>query len=462
MTEASAAGTRFPPGFLWGAATSAFQVEGSPLADGAGPSNWYRFTHTAGRIVDGSTGDVACDQYRRWEEDVELLRALGIGAYRFSLSWSRILPGGTGGVNRAGLDHYARLVDGLLARGIQPCVTLFHWDLPAALEEKGGWLNPEIVPRFAAYARTVFEALGDRVPLWATINEPQVVVDAGYLHGVHPPGHRNTAEAPLAAHHLLRAHGAAVRAHREVGRGRIGLVVNLEPKDPASDTSEDRAAADRADAYMNRLYLDAIRLGRYPEVLEEMFGDAWPRFPAEELAAIGEPIDFLGVNYYTRSVVRYDDSVPLLRASPVRVPGLRTETGWEVHPQGLHRVLTWVKERYGNPSLYVTENGAAFADPPRAEGGRLEDPLRVDYLRDHLRAAHAALEDGVDLRGYFVWSLLDNFEWAQGYTKRFGIVHVDFETQRRTPKASAAFYRDVIRSGGTVLDRAGVPERRSK
>jgi beta-glucosidase len=298
----------------------------------------------------------------------------------------------------------------------------------------------------------VFEALGDRVPLWSTINEPQVVVDAGYIHGSHPPGQRSLVEASLAAHYLLMAHGAAVRVYRETGCGKIGLVVNLEPKDPATGSPADRAAARRADAYMNRQYLDPVLLGRDPEDLAEVYGDARPRFPAEDFRLIGEPIDFLGINYYTRSVNRHDDSVPFLQAAPVRVPGAGyTETGWEVHPESLTRVLRWVRERYGDLPLYVTENGAAFPDPPQAEGGHLEDPLRVDFLRRHLRAAHEALAAGVDLRGYYVWSLLDNFEWAQGYSKRFGIVHVDFDTQTRTPKASALVYRDIIRSRGEAV-----------
>jgi len=442
---------RFPDGFLWGAATSAYQIEGSPLADGAGPSNWHRFSHTPGRVRDGATGDRACDHYRRSGEDVDLMQGLGLNAYRFSISWSRILPAGTGPVNRPGLGFYSRLVDQLLSRGIQPCPTLYHWDHPAVLDERGGWRNRDMVSWFAAYARVVFDALGDRVSFWTTLNEPQVVVDAGYLHGVHPPGRRNAAEVPIVAHHLLLAHGAAVRAYREGGRGRIGLVVNLEPKEPARDSPEDRAAARRADAYMNRLYLEPVRLGRYPEELPEMFGEAWPRVSAEDLQLIGEPIDFLGINYYTRSVVEHDDTVPILRAAPVHLPGsLYTETGWEVHPESLTRVLSSVQDRYGELPLYVTENGAAFADPPRVEGESLDDPLRVAYLRRHLSAAGEALRAGVDLRGYFVWSLLDNFEWAQGYSKRFGIVHVDFDTQKRTPKASAGFYREIIRSGGVA------------
>lgn len=454
-------GIRFPEGFLWGAATSAYQVEGSPLADGAGPSNWHRFSHTPGRTDNGDTGDVACDHYRRFAGDVDIMRDLGLTAYRFSLAWSRILPEGRGRVNRAGLAFYERLVDLLLERGIQPCATLYHWDLPAALDDLGGWLNRDSAQWFADYARVVFRTLGDRVPMWATLNEPWVVVDAGYLFGVHAPGHRSPFEATRAAHHLLLAHGTAVQVYRAEARHKIGLVVNLEPKYPASESAEDLAATARADAYMNRQYLDPVYRGEYPPELPEMFGEAWPEHPSADFRTIGEPIDFLGINYYTRGVVRHDDSALPFRASSVpQTHATRTELDWEVHPESLTRVLRWVKDRYGDVPLYITENGAAFRDPPRAAGGRVDDPRRVEYLREHLRAAHAAMQAGVDLRGYFAWSLLDNYEWACGFSKRFGLVHVDFETQLRTPKASALFYRDVIASQGATLSSAHVRERR--
>jgi beta-glucosidase len=442
----------FPRDFLWGTATSAYQVEGSPLADGAGPSTWHRFSHTPDRVHDGETGDVACDHYRRYAADVALMRSLGINAYRFSISWSRVMPRGQGAVNPAGLDFYDRLVDALLANGIEPMVTLYHWDLPAALDDLGGWLNPEIARWFAEYAAVMFRKLDGRVKLWTTLNEPWVSTDAGYLHGVHAPGHRSAFEAPIASHRLLLAHAEAVRAYRAEGRHRIGLVVNLEPKYAASDDANDLAATARADAYMNRQYLDLVFRGHYPEELAQVFGEAWPRWPADDFALIRQPIDFLGVNYYTRSVTRFEPRAWPLRAASVRQKrATHTETGWEVFAPGLTRVLTWVKERYGNPPVYVTENGAAFFDPPSLDGDRVADPLRVDYLRRHLGAVHAAIAHGVDVRGYFAWSLLDNFEWSHGYSKRFGIVHVDFETQTRTPKDSAAFYADVIASNGRVL-----------
>jgi beta-glucosidase len=440
--------SRFPEDFLWGCATSAYQIEGSPLTDGAGPSIWQRFAHTPGRVADGDTGDVACDHYRRYPADVDLMHELGLKAYRFSIAWSRVLPEGTGRINPAGLDFYERLVDRLLARGIEPMATLFHWDLPAALDDRGGWLNRDSAAWFAEYAAAVFRRLDGRVKLWVTLNEPWVVTDGGYLHGVLAPGHRNRFEAPLATHNLLRAHGAAVEAYRASGRHKIGLVVNLEPKYPASESPADLAATRRADAYMNRQYLDAVLKGEYPPELVEIFGEAWPQWPPPDFNLIRQRLDFIGVNYYTRNVTRHDDNSWPLQASPVRQrQHTYTETGWEVFPQGLTDLLLWVKKRYGDVPLYITENGAAFFDPPQVEES-LEDPLRVDYLRKHIRAVHAALRQGVDVRGYFVWSLLDNFEWAFGFSKRFGIVHVNYHTQQRTPKASARFYSQVIASHG--------------
>ena len=444
--------TEFPADFLWGAATSAYQVEGSPLADGAGPSIWHRFAHTAGLTANGDTGDVACDHYRRYAEDVRLMRELGLNAYRFSVSWSRVYPEGTGTVNPHGVAFYDRLVDALLEARIQPCVTLYHWDLPAALDDRGGWLNPDVAHWFADYAGTVVRALGDRVPLWSTLNEPWVVMDGGYHFGALAPGHRNLFEAPRVSHNLLRAHGQGVLAARAAGARQVGLVVNLEPKYPASEEPADLEAARRADAYMNRQYLDPVFRGEYPPELIQMFGDAWPRLPAADFDVIRTPIDFLGINYYTRGVMRDAPGALPLRAD--RVPQrqhLTTETGWEVFPEALDAVLAWVHARYGGIPLYITENGAAFYDAPHAIDGAVEDPLRVAYYRWHLRAVRQAMARGIPVRGYFAWSLLDNFEWSLGYAKRFGIVHVNFDTQERTPKSSAHFYRDVIRTRGAAL-----------
>jgi len=444
---------QFPAGFLWGCATSAYQIEGAPLADGAGPSIWRRFSHTPGMTFNGQTGDVACDHYRRMEHDVRLMAEMGVGAYRFSIGWPRVMPEGAGRVNRKGLGFYDRLVDTLLAHDIVPMATLYHWDLPEALDSCGGWLHPDIAEWFADYARTCFDKLDDRVQFWATINEPWVIADGGYLHGALAPGHRNLFETPIVSHNLLRAHGRAVQAYRVSGRHRIGIVVNIEPKIPASDSPEDLAAVERAHAYMNRQYLDPIFHGRYPENLRDVFGEAWPEWPTDDLAMIRQPIDFVGLNYYTRSVVRHDPSQYPVKASPVRQPeATYTETGWEVYPQGLTDALIWLKDNYGSPVIYITENGAAFYDPPKAERDSLNDPLRQSYLKKHLKAAYAAIKAGADLRGYFVWSLLDNYEWSLGYSKRFGLFHVDFSTQKRTRKGSADLYQRIIATNGKALN----------
>lgn len=443
----------FPDGFLWGAATSAYQIEGSPLADGAGPSIWQRFVHTPGLTEDGDTGDVACDHYNRYREDVELMRSLGLQAYRFSINWGRIFPQGTGRLNAPGMDFYERLVDTLLEAGIEPLATLYHWDLPAALDDRGGWLNPDIADWFADYGEAMFRRLDGRVKRWATLNEPWVVTDGGYLHGALAPGHENLFEAPIASRNLMLAHGAAVKRYREVGAHEIGLVVNIEPKHPASDDKADHEAANRSAAYMNRQYLDpAFGLG-CPSEMAEIFGPAWGDWTEDELALAAQPIDWLGINYYTRGVMKHDPPSWPVRASYVRQSGSTyTETGWEVFEQGLTDTLLWVKDRYGNPPVYITENGSAFYDPPVANGG-VQDPLRTDYLKRHLRAVREAIRQGADVRGYMAWSLLDNLEWSLGFSKRFGIVHVNFETQERTPKDSAGLYSRIIATNGSALNR---------
>jgi beta-glucosidase len=442
----------FPENFLWGSATSAYQIEGSPLADGAGPSIWHRFVHSPGLTAEGDTGDIACDHYNLYRDDIRLMGSLGLNAYRFSIAWARILPEGTGRTNAAGLDFYDRLVDALLEAGIEPLATLYHWDLPAALDDRGGWLNPDSPRWFADYAEVMFRKLDGRVRRWATLNEPWVITDGGYLHGALAPGHRSPFETPIVSRHLMLAHGAAVQRYRAFGGHEIGLVVNLEPKYPASDSDADADAANRSDAYMNRQYLDpAFGLG-CPREMAEIFGPAWRDWTEQELALASQQIDWLGVNYYTRGVMHANPAATPLRASYTRTAGATyTETGWEVFEQGLTDTLLWVKERYGDVPLYVTENGSAFYDPPKPDGGRVRDPLRVDYLHRHLCAIHAAISRGADVRGYMAWSLLDNLEWSLGYAKRFGIVHVDHATQARTPKDSARFYAQVVASNGAAL-----------
>jgi beta-glucosidase len=445
----------FPADFTWGAATSAYQIEGSPLADGAGESIWDRFTHLAGKIAGNDNGDEACDHYRRSADDVVLMRELGIPAYRFSIAWSRVLPQGTGKPNQPGLDFYSQLVDALLEHGIEPHTTLYHWDLPAALEDRGGWAHPDSPKWFAEYAQLMFRSLGDRVSNWATLNEPWVAMDNGYVIGTHAPGRRDWAEAAKVSHNLLRAHAAGVATFRAEATGQIGLVVNLVPVEPATESDADRAAANRMDAYVNRHFLDPALLGEFPPELPEMFGDAWPSLTPAEQATLKTPTDFIGMNYYLRIVVRDDpqggpDAGPT-RAHVISPPDRQyTAMGWEIYPQGLTDTLRWLRDRYGDVPLYVTENGAAYDDIPLPNGA-LNDVERVKYIREHLQAAGQALRAGVNLRGYFVWSLFDNFEWQQGYSKRFGIVGVDFPTQRRIPKASARFYSDVIRSRGANL-----------
>jgi beta-glucosidase len=403
-------------------------------------------------VANGDTGDVACDHYRRFEDDVRLMRDLGLTSYRYSISWSRVMPSGRGPVNPKGLAFYDRLTDLLVSHGIQPNITLYHWDLPAALDDKGGWLNRDVAGWFADYAAVMVRALGDRAAMWATLNEPWVVTDGGYLFGTLAPGHKSVAETPIASHNLLRAHGAAMQAIRAEGGRNPGLVVNLEPKYPATDRPEDLAATRRADAYMNRQYLDPVFFGRYPEELREIYGPDWPEFPEDDFALIRQPLDFLGINYYTRAVTCDDPAELPVRAGRVHQPQhTYTATDWEVYPQALADVLTWVQQRYGPVPLFITENGAAFPDPATADGPVLTDPLRTDYYREHLRAAHRAIAAGVDLRGYFAWSLLDNFEWSHGFSKRFGLFHVDYASQQRTRKASAELYAEVIRTNGASL-----------
>ena len=435
----------FPPDFTWGVATSSYQIEGSPLADGAGMSNWHRFALEAGRILNDEHGEIACDHYRRYPDDVALIKELGLAAYRFSFNWARIQPHGKGAINQKGLDFYRRLVDELLTHGIHPFATLHHWDLPAALEDAGGWLNRDTAYRFADFTEIMTRALDGSIQDWCTFNEPWVIMHEGHVNGAHPPGLRNLAHVPVVASNLLHAHAEGVRAYRANGQHRIGLVVNIEPKYAASDALDDLAAQARAESYMNRLFIDPIIHGRWPEPLVEWMGEAaWDAVLRESTDPLREPIDWLGVNYYSRNVVRHHPG-GFLDTLPVRQTNPHTEMGWEVYPEGLTDTLLWLHERTDGLPLYVTENGAAFDDPP-VIGGRVADAARVDYLREHLHAAAQAIEQGVNLRGYFAWSLLDNFEWQFGYSRRFGLVHVDPLTQKRTPKDSAHFLAGICRS----------------
>lgn len=433
---------RFPDQFLWGAATAAYQIEGAWDADGKGESIWDRFSHTPGTVDNGDTGDVACDHYHRYAEDVALMRRLGLRAYRFSISWPRVIPRGRGAPNPAGLDFYDRLVDALLAAEIQPFATLYHWDLPQALQDEGGWGSRATVEAFAEYAALMARRLGDRVRAWITINEPQVVAFAGHKSGQHAPGLKDEKLALQVAHHLLVAHGLAAQAIRAVHpQAQIGIALNLWPVEPASDVPEDRAEAERRWRQDNAWFLEPLFYQRYPQEIWEAYGDKAPRIAPDDWAWIGVRLDFLGVNYYSRSLVT-------ARGNIAPVPGADyTAMGWEVHAPALERLLRRLKQEYPPIPIAITENGAAFDDTVGPDG-RVHDPCRIAYLRDHLIALHRAIQAGVDVRAYFVWSLLDNFEWTFGYSKRFGLVYVDYPTQRRIVKDSGEWYAQVIARNG--------------
>jgi len=443
--------TAFPPTFVWGAAASAYQTEGAVHADGRGESIWDRFCMEPGRIKDGTNGGVACDFYGRYREDIDLMRSLGLDAFRFSVAWPRVIPDGRGRVNSAGLDFYDRLVDDLLAAGITPYVNLFHWDLPQTLQASGGWPLRPTAELFAQYAAAVGARLGDRVRHWITHNEPACASWLGYGTGAHAPGHRSVDEALAAAHHLLLSHGLAVGELRRCSpHAEIGIVVDSWPAYPWTDSPEDRAAARLADGMTNRWFFDALFRGEYPADMLEHFGDAVPAIEAGDLGVIATPLDFVGANNYSRHFVRANPSggPPL----DVRAPGGElTAMGWEVYPAGIREVLTRLHRDYGIDQLYVAENGAAFADV-RTHDGAVHDFDRIGYLDAYLTEVAAAMADGVPVRGYFVWSLLDNFEWAEGYSKRFGLVFVDYPTLERIPKDSFYWYRDLIaRARGVTL-----------
>jgi len=439
---------RFPEGFLLGAATSAQQIEGGAREGGRGESVWDRFASVPGNVEDGSTPEVACDHFHRWREDVGLLREIGANAYRFSIGWSRVLPEGRGAPNTAGLDFYDALVDGLLAAGITPFATLNHWDLPQALDERGGWGSRATVPAFLDFTDVVTARLGDRVKHWVTHNEPWCIATLGYEEGRHAPGRRDPAEALRVSHHLLLSHGRALPVVRANAPGaRVGIVLILTPAEPAGPGEADRDAARRLDGSFNRWYLEPLYRARYPgDVIADrvrrghLESTELPFVQPGDLETIATPTDFLGVNYYSRAVVKAGPG-----GEPVGVPQgppeERTEMGWEVHPAGLTDVLVRLAREYGPRAILVTESGAAF--PDAVDGaGHVADPRRVEYLRGHFEAALDAIEAGVPLEGFFVWSLLDNFEWGQGYRPRFGLYHVDFATQRRTAKDSARYFRE--------------------
>jgi beta-glucosidase len=434
---------RLPADFDWGAATASYQIEGAVHEDGRGESIWDRFCATPGKVRNGESGAVACDFYHRYPNDIALMRHLGIDSFRFSVAWPRILPEGRGLVNGPGLDFYDRLVDRLLESGIQPCVTLYHWDLPQALEDRGGWPAREIVDAFAEYVEVVARRLGDRVRHWITHNEPWIVAWLGYGWGVHAPGRASEADALAAAHHVLLSHGRAVEVLRREAPGtEVGITLNLMHDYPASDAEEDVAATRHVDGFRNRWFLDPLYRAEYPADILEHYAASLPRVEDGDMAAIAAPIDVLGINTYSRGVIGAgpDGGRPIF----VRPPESEyTDMDWEVYPDGLHDLLVRLRDDYAPARIAITENGAAFSDL-RGHDGRVRDPERQAYLERHIEAVARAVEDGVPVSGYYVWSLLDNFEWAHGYAKRFGIVYVDYPTLERVPKGSFEWYRDFI------------------
>lgn len=443
----------FPKDFRWGAATAAYQIEGASSEDGKGKSIWDTFTKVKGAIQNDDTGDVACDHYHRWRDDVELMRKIGLKNYRFSIAWTRILPDGVGTVNQKGLDFYDKLVDELLKKGIEPNVTLYHWDLPQTLQDKGGWANRETTDAFVNYADVVTKRLGDRVKFWATHNEPMVVTTLGHSTGEHAPGIKNPFTALTVSHHLLLSHGKAVQVIRanDKAKAKVGIVNVAMRIEPSSDKQEDIEGAKRMDGLLNRWYYEPVFKGTYPQDVVDFFSKlAMTKniLPIQEgdMKIIQTPIDFVGVNYYTRLVVGAGN--PLNPFGNVKPPqNAVTEMGWEIYPQGLYDILKRTHQDYAPKEIYITENGAAFKDEV-GKDGKVSDENRVAYLREHFLQAHRAIQDGIPLKGYFVWSLMDNFEWAKGYTKRFGLVYIDYPTQKRIVKQSGEWYSKVIKQNG--------------
>jgi beta-glucosidase len=434
---------QFPPDFVWGTASASYQIEGAADEDGRSESIWDRFCATPGKVRNGDSGAIACDFYHRYGEDIGLMRELGTNAFRLSVAWPRVLPEGRGRVNPAGLDFYDRLVDALLEAGIQPFVTFYHWDLPQVLEDDGGWPERATVDAFCEYVAVVADRLGDRVGHWITHNEPWVASWLGYGWGHHAPGRTSESDALAAAHHLLLSHGRAVEILRAASSGsQVGITLDLHPVYPASEDEADVAAARHVEGFHNRWFLDPIFHASYPGDLLEYFGSNAPQVEDGDLQAISAPIDFLGVNNYSRSLVRANPNGG--RPIHVREPDSQyTDMDWEVYPEGLHDLLVQVSRDYQPPALYITENGAAFPDV-RGHDGTVRDPERRDYLERYIAAVGRALEAGAPVKGYFVWTLLDNFEWAWGFWKRFGLVYVDFPTLERVPKKSFSWYRDFI------------------
>jgi beta-glucosidase len=441
----------FPENFIWGAATASYQIEGAANEDGRSPSIWDVFSHIKGNIENDDNGDVACDHYHRYKDDVNLMKNIGLNAYRFSLSWSRLLPGGNGKPNQKGADFYNGLIDELLRHGIDPMITLYHWDLPQVLQDKGGWGNRDIAGYFEDYSECAFRFFGDRVKKWVTHNEPWVVAYAGHHSGRHAPGMKDLHLAVRVSHHLILSHARSVSVFRDMNfkDSKIGITLNLYPSYPLSDGKNDVNAAKVLDEYHNKWFLDPVLKGEYPAMLLQLFGDngLCPDIAADDMDIIGKNIcDFIGVNYYFRKIARYSGD-GMMKYEEIKPPESEyTSMNWEIYPEGLYDLLMQIKKDYGNPELYITENGACFEDSLRND--IVADDRRTAYLKAHLEQSHRAIKDGVNLKGYYLWSLMDNFEWAFGYGKRFGITYVDYRTQRRILKNSGLWYKKIIGNNG--------------
>ena len=433
---------KFPQDFIWGTATASYQVEGAYNEDGRGLSIWDTFSKTEGKVLHGHNGDTACNQYHLYKEDIKLMRELGVKSYRFSISWSRIYPEGFGEINKPGIIYYKNLCDELLGAGIEPCVTLYHWDLPQTLEDKGGWRNRDTAKHFAEYAETVFKELGSRVKMWITLNEPFCSAMLGHGTGEHAPGMKDLSTAYKVLHNLYLAHGLAVKRFRK-GKftGKIGISLNLDRPRPASDSQNDQKAAEIGEIKGSRFYMDPLFGRGYPEWLFKNDPDFKPEIEEGDMQIIAQQLDFIGLNYYTEQAAVLKDETNW-KAEKTKID--KSEMNWDIVPDGLTRLLVWMSENYGNPEIYVTENGGAFKDTLSSDCISCNDPDRINYLKSHFSACKNALEQGVNLKGYYLWSFMDNFEWAYGYTKRFGITYVDFNTQERIPKDSFYFYRDYI------------------
>jgi len=457
---------KFPEGFAWGTSTSSYQIEGAPLADGKGPSIWDTFTQIPGKVANGESGEIAVEHYYKYKEDIALMAAMGLQNYHLSISWSRVQAQGRGAANAKGIQFYSDVIDELLKNGITPWITLYHWDIPTALQlETDGFLNPDIAGYFADYAELCFKHFGDRVKNWMTFNEPWVYSILCHGHGVLAPGRKSNSEPYIVGHNILRAHGKAVdvyrRKYQEEQKGKIGIINNCDWREPYTDSEEDKAAAQRSLEFFLGWFADPIFLGDYPEIMKKNVGDRLPKFSEEDIKLIKGSSDFFGINHYSTALVEnadlnktyevnvydngclFEDERVVLHADP---EWKKTEMGWNIVPDGFRKLLHWISERYDHPEIYLTENGVALTD--EIIDGKVDDQQRIDFLEGYFSSAHQAIEEGVNLRGYFVWSFIDNFEWALGYAKRFGLHHVDFETGVRTPKKSAKWYKEVMKNNG--------------